>query len=397
MRKKIRLLFGAVAPSVAFVLAAALYWQVQLPDSFQMTAGGSLRLPSLVTAVFQEEDLSQQGNPAGVQVNAELKLPFGVSVKTVDVEVIDRKIVTVSGKPFGIKMFTNGLMVVGMSDFSAEGKRINPGKAAGVQVGDILISLNGITLVSNEQLGALVQGSDGKKMQLVYQHDGREQSVWVTPMQSTSDGRYHLGIWVRDSSAGVGTITYFDEENGTFAGLGHPICDIDTGDILSLSSGEAVEAVITGYNAGRSGDPGELKGKFIGNKEFGILTANCECGVYGRLHRDYACTGRQMPIALAHEVETGPAAILTTIDGSDPREYDVTVEKVLRGKSGGQNMVICITDEELLGKTGGIIQGMSGSPIIQDGKLIGAVTHVFVEDPARGYGIFIENMLDAAG
>ena len=245
-------------------------------------------------------------------------------------------------------------------------------------------------------MGALVQSSAGRELCLVYERAGRQHQVPVTPQKSASDGRYHLGVWVRDSSAGIGTITYYDETARTFSGLGHPICDIDTGEIMTLSTGEGVEAVITGYTAGKSGSPGELKGQFITGHTFARLNANGECGVCGTLQPGFRAEGVRLPVALSNEVQPGPARMLTTIDGSSPKEYDVVIEKVLRGNSRpGQNMVIRITDQELLSQTGGIIQGMSGSPLIQNGMLVGAVTHVFVNEPNRGYAIFAETVRNA--
>ena len=395
IRKAIRTGFWLLGAAVLVVLAAALYWQVQLPDEISVTRDGEMRLPGNITAVYQEEgEMERAGNDT--VTSAELVLPLGVSVKTVGIRLVDRETVLVSGKPFGIKMFTDGLIVVGLSDFSADGKRTNPAKSAGLTTGDILISLDGIALTSNEQMGALVQSSAGRELCLVYERAGRQHQVPVTPQKSASDGRYHLGVWVRDSSAGIGTITYYDETARTFSGLGHPICDIDTGEIMTLSTGEGVEAVITGYTAGKSGSPGELKGQFITGHTFARLNANGECGVCGTLQPGFRAEGVRLPVALSNEVQPGPARMLTTIDGSSPKEYDVVIEKVLRGSSRpGQNMVIRITDQELLSQTGGIIQGMSGSPLIQNGMLVGAVTHVFVNEPNRGYAIFAETVRNA--
>ena len=248
MRKAIRTGFWIFGAAVLLVLAAAVYWQARLPDEYALTRGGSLRLPGNITAVYGEETAVARSGEATAE--AQLRLPLGVSVKTVSVRYVQRDTVLVSGRPFGIKMFTEGLMVVGFTDFSADGRRINPARSAGLATGDILLSLDGITLTSNEQMGALVQGSGGRPVQLVYQRQGRQYTARLTPQKSLSDSRWHLGLWVRDSSAGIGTVTYFDENARTFSGLGHPICDVDTGEIMTLSTGEGVEAVITGYTTG---------------------------------------------------------------------------------------------------------------------------------------------------
>lgn len=358
-----------------------------------MVKNGAITLPGNVKAVFREETTQGCGVDKGNERSADLVLMLGVSVKTVNVKMVDRETVLVSGKPFGIKMFTDGLMVVGMSDVTVNGVRQNPGKEAGIRAGDILISLDGITLASNEQFGELVTASQGRRMLLVFSRDGERQKTWLDPVRSAADGEYRIGIWVRDSSAGVGTITYFDRRQNIFTGLGHAVCDVDTGDILSLSSGEAVEASIIGCTPSSGGSPGELKGQFITSKEFAHLKANTPCGIFGVLNSGWRVSGREMSVALSHEIHTGQAVILTTIDGSEPKEYDIVIEKILRGnESSGQNMIIRIVDEELLSVTGGIVQGMSGSPVIQNGMLVGAVTHVFVNEPQRGYAIFAENI-----
>ena len=394
MRKAIRTGFWIFGAAVLMILSAAVYWQARLPDEYALTRGGSLRLPGNITAVYGEETAVARSGEATAE--AQLRLPLGVSVKTVSVRYVQRDTVLVSGRPFGIKMFTEGLMVVGFTDFSADGRRINPARSAGLATGDILLSLDGITLTSNEQMGALVQGSGGRPVQLVYQRQGQQYTARLTPQKSLSDSRWHLGLWVRDSSAGIGTVTYFDENARTFSGLGHPICDVDTGEIMTLSTGEGVEAVITGYTTGKSGSPGELKGQFVAGRTFAGLTANGECGVCGALRPDYIPQGERLPVAFSHEVQPGPAKMLTTIAGGAPREYDVVIEKVLRGSGhAGQNMVIRVTDEALLQKTGGILQGMSGSPLVQNGMLVGAVTHVFVDEPDRGYAIFAETVRNA--
>lgn len=394
IRKAIRTGFWIIGMAVLAVLAAALYWQARLPDEYALTRGSTIRLPGNITAEFGEEAAAARSG--GTMTEAELRLPLGVAVKTVEVRYVERETVLVSGRPFGIKMFTEGLMAVGFTDFTSDGKRINPAREAGLSVGDILLTIDGISLTSNEQMGALVQSSGGKPLRVVYRRQGKQHTAVITPQKSISDSRWHIGIWVRDSSAGIGTVTYFDEAARTFSGLGHPICDVDTGDIMTLSSGEAVEAVITGYVAGKSGSPGELKGQFISGHTFGELTANSACGICGALCSDYIPQGKRMPVAFSHEVREGDAKMLTTIEGGTPQEYDIRIEKVLRPSGhAGQNMVIRVTDKTLLQKTGGIVQGNSGSPIIQNGMLVGVVTHVFVDDPARGYAIFAETVRNA--
>ena len=298
MRRVCRALFYLMAMPILGLLTAALYWQINLPDSYQVGKGGSISLPRPVSVFYSADKAVNASFDSGGEYQAELKLPLGVAVKTVAVKKVDRAVVTVSGQPFGIKMFTNGLMVVGMSDFATDDGRKNPGKQAGVTAGDILLRLDGITLISNEQFSALVQASQGRRMQLVYESGGIEKTTWIEPLKNAADGQYHLGIWVRDSSAGVGTITYYDAAYNVFSGLGHAVCDVDTGELMTLSSGEAVEARIIGCIPSRSGSPGELKGQFIANREFADLTANTVCGVFGVLSSGYSLAGTEMPVAL---------------------------------------------------------------------------------------------------
>lgn len=394
MRKTVRTGFWFFGMAVLVMLAAAVYWQAALPDEYTVTRGSSLSLPGNITAVYGGESAAARSGET--MTEAELRLPLGVAVKTVRVRYAQRETVLVSGRPFGIKMFTEGLMVVGFTDFSTDGRRMNPARSAGLSTGDILLSIDGISLTSNEQMGALVQGGGGRPVRLVYQRQGREYTAVITPQKSVTDNRWHLGLWVRDSSAGIGTVTYFDENARTFSGLGHPICDVDTGEIMTLSTGEGVDAVITGVTPGKSGAPGELKGQFVTGQPFARLTANSTCGICGRLSPDFTPQGVRMAVAFRHEVQPGPAKILTTIAGSTPKEYDVVIEKVLRGSGhAGQNMVIRVTDQTLLQKTGGIVQGMSGSPLVQNGMLAGVVTHVFVDEPNRGYAVFAETVRTA--
>ena len=228
---------------------------------------------------------------------------------------------------------------------------------------------------------------------MVYVRNGEQQQTTLTPCWDSLAGEWRAGMWVRDSSAGVGTLTFIDEENEVFAGLGHSISDGDTGQSIALRSGEIVPCEIVGCTIGTAGSPGELKGKFIGSHAVGTIAINGENGVYGETRSAFA--GQEMEVAFAQEVVTGPAQILTTTLGQTAKLYDVEIEKVSDAES-VRNMVIHVTDPDLLSETGGIVQGMSGSPIIQNGRLVGAVTHVLVNDPTRGYAIFAETMLSQA-
>lgn len=391
MKKTIKALACVIDLALILAIGATAYWNVHIPDSFSVVEGEKISLAPPIN--FSSKSVAfAESVQAGTTHIGEIKLLNTIPVKTVDIKVVDRKMVRISGAPFGIKMFTDGLIVVGMSDVSTQGSRTNPAKEAGVKVGDMVETINGVTLRSNEQLGGIVEKSNGEPITLRIRRGDDKMEITIKPVQSVGDGKYRLGIWVRDSSAGIGTMTYFDPNTSTFTGLGHPVCDIDTGALMPLQSGEIVSAYITGFKRGVSGTPGELKGKFNSRAEMGKMYANTPTGVYGRLTGDLYL-GEEVPLAFSHEIEVGPATIFTTIEGSTPSEYAVEIERIdVHESNKYQNMVIRVTDPVLLEKTGGIVQGMSGSPIIQNGKLIGSVTHVLVGDPTRGYGIFAENI-----
>ena len=378
---------------VAAVQAVALYTQATLPNQFYVVAGQTLSIRSSLPITTQPARDSLPGeayDAPGNSYNVDLKLPGGIGVKQVQVQVVDRELVIPGGNPFGIKMFTEGVIVVGMSDISSGGKAQNPAREAGIRVGDIITSMDGRAVHTNEDVGQAVADSGGRPVAVALERAGRELTFQLEPVQGT-DGVYRAGIWVRDSSAGIGTMTYYDPSTQVFAGLGHAICDVDTGEIMPLHSGEIVDVEITGVNPGASGAPGELRGSFSGQAT-GELLVNSQVGIFGRgqAPEDHA---QLVPLAMSSEVQEGPATIYCTLEGQQAQEYDILIERIsLAENNPTKNMVLQVTDPALLEKAGGIVQGMSGSPILQDGKLVGAVTHVFVNDPTRGYGIFAENM-----
>lgn len=295
------------------------------------------------------------------------------------------KTVVLGGTPFGLTMYTNGVIVVNVEDDSS------PAHDAGIRENDIIIRANGEEITSNEQLKRIVEESGGENIELSLNRGESPISVNVTP-QKSSDGSYSVGMWVRDSTAGLGTVTYFDESTYSFGALGHGINDRDTGMLLPLKSGRIVNAEITSVTKAQPGIAGGLNG-FMGDSVIGTVTVNNGYGVYGR----YECLpqGRRVPCADDSEITTGEAEIFCTLDSSGVHGYTVEIEKLNMADESGQNMVIRVTDEELISRTGGIVQGMSGSPIVQNGKLVGAVTHVFVNSPKSGYGISIGNMLES--
>ncbi len=398
MRKAIRWMAALAAIPCALLLALAVFYEIQLPDRFSVTQGQALQLEeqSIEVAPRVQKGVVATSLSAGNSYQAQLKLLGILPVKQVTISVVEESEVIPCGTPFGIKMFTDGVVVVGMSSVDAAKGAVNPAAQAGIKTGDVIVSINGAAVNSNEEVAAEVERSGGESMDFVVRRGNLTFSVEVTAVKSVSEERYKLGAWVRDSSAGIGTLTFYDPGSGIFGGLGHAVCDIDTGEILPLQSGEVVPVNISGVVRGEVGEPGELRGSFAKGSVLGTLAQNGETGVYGQM-RGFLTNQEAMSVAMKQEVHTGSAQIITTIDSGGYQYYDVQIEKVhFNDGSPTRNLIVRITDETLLEKTGGIVQGMSGSPIIQDGKLVGAVTHVFVNDPTRGYGIFAENMLKTA-
>ena len=295
------------------------------------------------------------------------------------------------GKAVGVCIRTDGLLITGTSEVTDEnGHSVNAAKLADLRKGDRILAVDGNNINTNEKLGEYISNRSQKIVFSVVR-DGKPLNKIASPVK-TADG-YKIGLWVRDSTAGIGTLTYYNPEDNSFGGLGHGISDIDTGDILTVKKGNILTCQISEPVKGKKGTPGELNGTFTAEK-LGVITKNTASGIYGKI-TDGCFEGTAAETASADEVTTGDAYILSDTDGTGTKKYTVNIQKIL-GKKGTKNMVISITDKTLVEKTGGIVQGMSGSPIIQNGKLVGAVTHVFVNDPTRGYGIFIENMLSEA-
>ena len=387
----------AAGLAVLILAGAGMIWlREKIPDTFLVPRGGQLTIaqlpwlqPKAATGASRAGARQEKGG------NTTLSLWGVIPVKTVRTVEVERRAVTVCGTPFGIKMFSDGALVVGFTDVCTAQGYTNPAKEAGIRLGDLLVSIGGKSAHSNEDVQRAIRKSEGEPVSLVYSRNGVKNTVTLVPVLDENAEEYRAGMWVRDSSAGIGTLTFADNRKGIYGGLGHSISDVDTGEKIALRTGEIVPVKITGYVQGKPGDPGELKGSFTTNIAMGNILKNGSTGVYGKLRT--VVEGRDMETAHAQEVKTGPAQIITTIAGSDPKIYDAKIERVSMVENNpNRNIVVRVTDDALLNTTGGILQGMSGSPIIQNGRLVGAVTHVLVNDPTRGYGIFAENMLKTA-
>ena len=303
--------------------------------------------------------------------------------------------VYVGGMPFGIRFDSGEVVVVKTNSFMSGGNAVSPAMDAGICGNDIIKSIDGAPVCSMNDVVTAVQKTDKDILKIVVERDGKEVNVELKPMKNDETSTKQLGVMLKDSSAGIGTVTFVDEDSLSFAGLGHGICDSSSGKLLKIENGYISDVTITDICKGKSGAPGELRGT-IDSEKCGKLISNTEVGVYGIFTETPDELAEKIVVADKNEVHTGKATILCTLDDNKREEYEIEISQIQHFTDAKtKNFIIKVTDKELLQKTGGIVQGMSGSPIIQDGKLVGAVTHVLINDPTAGYGIFIENMLEA--
>lgn len=301
------------------------------------------------------------------------------------------------GKTVGIKLFSEGVLVVGLSDIKTSVGNSSPAKACGLQEGDIITHINSEQVNSIEEVQSVLQELAGEPMSVRILRDKSQSQLTAQAVKCSSDGAYKLGAWIRDSMAGIGTMTFYDPESKIFGTLGHGINDIDTAMLMPLQSGSIMPSSVSDVKKGLSGQPGELHGTFRVEEDLGQLYANTEGGVFGILAKDFMPEKHQLvPVADGSEVKTGKATILCNVSGDKVEEFEVEIIKLFPNAQDTRDLMLHVTDSRLLNTTGGIVQGMSGSPILQNGKLIGAVTHVLLNDPTKGYGIFADQMLSLA-
>lgn len=365
-----------IISSAAAVLTAGLsalyaYYYSALPFDINAEAGAVLS-----DAGFANARLVETENGVRYYLGS-------IPIKSARVTEQERRYVIPGGEPFGIKVLSDGVMVISAADGS-------PADKAGLREGDVITSVNDVEVYTNDELAEAIQEANGSAS-LVFRRGESELSVNISPQQTGSGAK--IGAWVRDSAAGIGTLTFVDPKTGTFGGLGHAVNDAATGEAVPLKSGEITAAEIYDIIKGEKGSAGELCGAMMAGRDIGAVLENTPTGVFGEYFGEIS--KEPVPVAFMQEVKTGAATVLTTIDGCTPREYSIEIERInLPDLLGSKGMLIRITDPELLEKTGGIVRGMSGSPIIQNGRLAGAVTHVLVSDPTRGYAVFAERMLD---
>lgn len=290
------------------------------------------------------------------------------------------------GHTVGIKLFSRGVVVVKLTGGGT------PARTCGLRTGDVIVECGGAAVTSTEQFQSLLQKSNGDETDLRVQRNGGSMTLSVSPAPN-DQGVYCIGAWIRDSMAGIGTMTFYDPATGVFGALGHGITDTDTALLMPFSNGSILPSTVKAVKRGESGAAGELRGDFDLTRDLGQLYANTGAGIFGRLETQGLREEGAMPAGQAH---TGAAVIRSNVRGDQVEEFDIEIVKVVPDAGDGRDMVISVTDPELIGVTGGIVQGMSGSPILQDGQIVGAVTHVLLNEPTKGYGISIENMLNAA-
>ena len=377
-----------------------------LPDNIVVFEGESINLASILGLQFsfmsnQEAIEVSSSNSSQITENIgknKLKVSlFNNVVKDLEVDVLPRKTVIPVGNLAGVKLYTNGVLVVGMAEIEGEdNKKYKPYENTGIEEGDTIISINDTEILNTNDLINIVNASNGNELDIKYVRDNESLECSITPVK-TLENDYKLGLWVRDSAAGVGTVTFYEPSTKSFAALGHGILDIDTEELINIASGEFVTTKILNITKGEIGNPGRIQGTIDNQKNIGTISKNTRFGIYGTvenadsLNIDYT---REMEVALRSEIKEGKATILCSLENGKVEEYDIEIEKIYQNNNyDNKSMLIKITDERLLEKTGGIIQGMSGSPIIQNGKFIGAVTNVLVNDPDKGYAVFGDIML----
>ena len=398
MKKFVKFVFCMFFVFCSIIFTSVYLMSNTVEKNYKVNRGGELQIDSLipVTVVYNGVKMSQsnQNHSVGDSFKVDLKIFGVIPFSTANVEVVDSMHVAVLGNPFGMKIYTDGVLVIEATDVNTPSGNINPAISAGIKIGDYIKTVNGQKISCNEELSQKVTESNGDSLSVEVLRAGKTMRFNVIPIFDSSAGTYRIGIWVRDSSAGVGTLTFYSPANGIICGLGHGICDSDTETLLDVDKGELVGASILSVEKGSAGNPGALKGKFTYDS-IADIQLNCENGVYG-FAKQKISTPNLTEIALKQEVYDGDAQILCTVSGDTPKLYSCTVKKSNSNRSNTQNLIVTVTDPELIENTGGIVQGMSGSPILQDGKLIGALTHVLVKDSLTGYGIYAENMLETA-
>lgn len=369
--------------------------------NFRTIAGVNIRRankqnPQIIQAYSKIEDNDNVYSSAGsFEINLDL---FGtIPVKEINVNVIERTKIIPCGNLIGVKMYTPGVLVVGMSEIEGkDNQKYKPYQDSGIKEGDMIIEIDNKKITNTDELIKTVNSCNGKSIEVKYVREDKTKTTSILPVENSSN-EYKIGLWVRDAAAGVGTLTFYEPSTKSFAALGHGIVDIDTGGIFNIANGELVSSNFLSIKKGEKNNPGEIKGAIDSNSVIGQIYKNTNFGVFGKVSNvgniEFS-DSQELDVALRSEIHTGEAEVICELEEGKKEKYKIQIEKVYTSNNyDNKSMLIKITDERLLNKTGGIIQGMSGSPIIQDGKFIGAVTNVLVSDPTTGYAIFGDLMI----
>ena len=405
--KKTKILLGIIA---VILLITLVYTSniISMPNSIVLFENENLKLNTIFGINIEKINNANLNNYRTIQTstgssktntqttNLAVNL-FGLKIKEISVNVIENTEVVPLGNIVGLKLYTSGVLVVGMSEISGkDSNKYRPYETSEIKEGDMIVEIDKKTVTSTNELIKCVNSSNGKEIEITFVRDGKVLETSITPVK-TKNNNYKLGLWVRDTAAGVGTVTFYDPETGSFASLGHGIVDSDTEKLVDISTGEFTTTEIVSITKGENGNPGRIQGTIDGQTKIGTIYKNTPFGVYGKLTNISALNidkNKKVEVALRDEIKTGKASIICTLENNVRKEYEVEVQKIyLNNNIDNKSMLIKVTDKELLEKTGGIIQGMSGSPILQNGKLIGALTHVLVSDTTKGYGVFAELMV----
>lgn len=405
--KKYKVIWKSLMIILLLVLYIYIVYIQSIPDNIVIFEGETVNLKTILglkaEVTGENEAIATVASNQNKVINnagkstAKISLFEKIHLKDVNIDVLPKTKVIPVGSIAGIKLYTSGVLVVGMSEIQGiDNKKYKPYENTGIEEGDTIISVNSNEISTTEDLIEKVNSSSGNEILVKYIHNEKTVECSIKPVQ-TSASEYKLGLWVRDSAAGVGTVTFYDPENKSFGALGHGITDIDTEQLIDIASGEFVTTKILNVVKGESGTPGRIQGTVENQKNIGTIYKNTKFGIYGTVDNLSSLnidTSKAMELALRDEIQTGKATILCSLENEKIEEYEIEIEKIYKDNNyDNKSMLIKVTDERLLEKTGGIIQGMSGSPIIQNGKFIGAVTHVLVNNPTEGYAIFGDIML----
>lgn len=392
MKKNLNRIIGFIITLILILVLVPTITVINLPDKIYANDISASSLAPFGNTIAKDENSDNK---------YEIKLLGMIPLKSIEVQNVDNIKVALGGIPIGVRVSSDGVIVVGYSEIEINNnKEESPGKLGGLEIGDVILKINNIEVYNATDLLKIIKESDSGllKMDILRHNQNLTKTIQC---KKEDDEDYKIGLWVRDSTAGVGTMTFYDPLSSKFGALGHPITDCDTNEPFIIKKGDILDSSIISVRKGEKGSPGELRGVFVNeDSPCGDIEKNTQSGIYGKIEKNNILNQRctLIHVGFKNEITTGKAKIITTIDENGPQEYDIEIEKLIdQNVPDSKSMVIKITDEKLLGKTGGIVQGMSGSPIIQNGKLIGAVTHVLVNKPDTGYGIYIEWMLQDAG